>query len=425
MSLLSERIQRHAKRFAGYAGAQVIVQLVNGITGLILVHALAKNEYAWLTIVNSLLATISVLSDSGLGSATTSLGGPLIGQPGRFRSLISTTRSLRHLFAVLSAALILPAGWWILQKNAATTGTIILLLLLTVASALPSAEAVVLTTVNRLYSKLRDLVVSDFVQAFARLFLIGIVWAVGATATLAAATTAGAIWIQTLFLRRQTRPLLTPLPLPSPEWRKPAMKVVGHFMPLCLFQCVQGHLTTWLLSVFATTSEVADVGALSRLSLLFTFLALPLANIVAPAIARCTEPRRLIRLCASTVLGYALAGVGMVLGGALFAPQILWLLGSKYAHLQSELVWYLGFQAIGLISTVMWGIVLTKGWVAQSWIHIPLTITLQVIAATQFDLGSIPHALMFSAIGSVTGILVCARQIYHGIKFSKKAAEHP
>ncbi len=416
MPPLSDRIQHHAKRFAGYAGAQVIVQMVNGITGLILVHALAKNEYAWLTIVNSLLATISLLSDSGLGSATTSLGGPLIGQPDRFRSLISTTRSLRLLFALLSAAIILPAGWWILQQNVAPTGTIFLLLLFTLATALPSAEAVVLTTVNRLYSKLRNLVVSDFVQAFARLFLVTIVWAVGATATLAAATTAGAIWIQTLFLRRQTAPLLSPLPPPSSEWRKPAMKVVWHFMPLCLFQCIQGHLTTWLLSVFATTSDVADVGALSRLSLFFTFLALPLANIIAPAIARCTEPRRLTRLCSATVLGYMMAGIGMVLGGALFAPQILWLLGSKYAHLQSELVWYLGFQAIGLISTVMWGIVLTKGWVAQSWVHIPVTIALQLVTATQLDLGNIPHALMFSAISSVTGILVCTRQIYRGIK---------
>lgn len=415
MPAVSDHLQRHGKRLISYAGAQVLVQLINGVTGLILVHALSKNDYAWITITNSLLATISILSDSGLGSATTSMGGPMVNQTDRFKSLVHTTRSLRMLFALASAALVLPTGGYLLNKNSATSSIITLLLALTLLTAIPSADAVVFSTVNRLHSRLRGLVASDFILAGSRLVFVAVIWWLGATAILAAATTAAALWIQATWLRRQTAPLLYPVPPPTNEWRRPVFRMVGHMLPLCLFQCVQGHLTTWVLSIFATTSDVADVGALSRLSLIYTFFALPLTNIIAPAIARASNRERLRKLCLATSLGYAGISIAVVFLGALTAPYILWVLGAKYAHLQRELIWYLGFQSIGLVSTVLWGVTMTKGWIAGSRIHIPATVVIQGAAAGLLDLSSVPQALVFASISSLTGIIVCTWQMLSGI----------
>lgn len=54
-------------------------------------------------------------------------------------------------------------------------------------------------------------------------------------------------------------------------------------MPNCIFLCVQGQLSTWLISLFATSSEVADLGALSRIAILFAVIGGPVTQFVAPA----------------------------------------------------------------------------------------------------------------------------------------------
>jgi len=409
-------IRRHARRMARYAGAQVIFQIINALTGFILVRAMPKNDYAWFTITNSLLATIGILADSGLGSATTSMGGALIGDPVRFAGLIRATRRLRFIFVFGAGAVTLPAGWWVLQHNHASKGVTITLLIVTLVTALFAAESVVLNTVNRLHTKLRLMAQSDFALSGSRLiFILGSWWA-GLTVVLAVLSTAASQWAQALLLRRQTRERVLVEDSSDTDWNPEVMKVVRHMFPLCVFTCVQGNLITWLLSMLGTTNNVADVGALARFSVVFTFLSIPMAQVIAPAIARCQDTRRLQKLCLAVVGGFTAMVTIMVILGSLFSTQLLWVLGQKYSHLHTELTWFLVYQAVGLVSTVMWGVVLTRSWVRHGWVLIPLTIGLQALAVLWLDLSQVINALLLSGISSITGILVCGWLIFRGLR---------
>ncbi len=416
--------RRYAPRLVGYTGVQVLVQVMNAATGFFLVRSLDKNEYAWFTIANSLLATINIMADSGLGSATTSLGGPICHDREKFAGLVGTTRRLRHVFALTSAVVVLPAGWWVLSRNSAPTLTTALLLVITLMSAVPAAETVVLSTVNRLHSRLRFMLQGDLTVSSSRLVLTSFAWLAGINAMLAAGATAAAQWLQTLLLRRQTRDLLHGADTPDPSWHPRVMEIVRHFFPLCVFQCVQGHLTTWLLSVFATTHDVADVGALSRLAIVFTFMGLPLGHLIAPAIARCTDARKLARWCVGTVVGYSFLAGGVAMSGMLLSPQVLWILGDGYVHLHAELGWYLISAAAGLLSTVLWGVVLARSWLRLSWLHIPITLLLQLAAVFWLDLSRVIDVIVFSSISSLAGIAVCMGLMIQGVrKFAMQSPE--
>lgn len=416
------RWSRWVRRLAAYSGAQGIVLLVNAFSGFLLVRGMSKEQYAWFTIANSLQATISVMSDSGLGSAMMAIGGRVCDDRSRFAALMSMAHGLRFKFMLLAASVTLPAGCWVLAKNDAPWPVILTLMVLVTFTSVRSVESVVLGTVNRLHGRVRFLLEADLVVSLSRTVMVALGMLPGLTAILGTAATAAANWMQTAVLRRQTRQdLLEPGEI-DPAWKPEFEGAVKNLFPLCLFNCVQGHITTWILSLFAATEQVADVGALARLGIVFTFLGLPLAQLVLPRIARTQEPRRLLRLCLLALGGILLASLALAGLGVLFADEVLWLLGTQYAHLHVELAFFLGSLVLGTVANAAWGLCYTRNWVRHAWLQIPLAVFVQVLAACWLDLGRVSHAIVFSALSNLTGLLIAGYLVVRGLKAARQTA---
>src|SRR5437588_8348137 len=110
-----------------------------------------------------------------------------------------------------------------------------------------------------------------------------------------------------------------------------------------IFFCLQGQITVFLISIFSRqVSSIAEVGALGRLAMIFAVLSHLLANVFAPAFARCQEKRRLrwhYVAIVGAVTGFSLA----IIAAAAFLPhQFLVVLGTKYAHLEHAFVLMVG-----------------------------------------------------------------------------------
>jgi O-antigen/teichoic acid export membrane protein len=416
MRAFFRRWQSWIQRLAAYGGVQILVQLVNAASGFVLVRTMEKEHYAWFTLVNSLLATLSILTDSGLGSAMMSLGGQHFDDKPRFASLMLTSRRLRMKFMLMAAVVTLPAGWWLLAHNGAAPWLIVSLLALVFVTSLSSAEGVVLGAVNKLERRVDRILQADVCVSLSRLGGVLLGCLAGMNALLAAAATAVAQWAQILLLRRQTRVSLSVGQVSEEEWKPPMMKVVRELFPLCLFQAVQGHLTTWVLGIFAVTSDVADVGALSRFGIVFSLLGLPFVQLLCPVIARTSDPVRLKKLCWLAVGGYALVASLLALCGVLFADFVLWVLGGEYRHLKTELAWYLGAQTLGSVATATWGVAFTRSWVRRGWLVAPITLVLQAVAATQLNLTDVRHAIAFGSISQLVGGVIAVGLIARGLR---------
>ncbi|MBL9176586.1 MAG: hypothetical protein JNM65_00910, partial [Verrucomicrobiaceae bacterium] len=237
----------------------------------------------------------------------------------------------------------------------------------------------------------------------------------GLNAVLASAATMAAQWIQVWLLRRQTRVDLAEPADVDASWRTEMATSVKNLFPLCLFNCVQGHVTTWMLSIFANVKDVADVGALSRLGVLFTFLALPLTQLVLPVISRTQEPRRLARLCLFVLLGMMVTSLMLAGAGIVFSTPLLALLGTPYAHLHHELAWFLGTQALAVTANAAWGICYARSWVRLGWLQIPVAITAQMASLIWLEPDEVSHAIIFANISNVTGLAIAAWLMLRGL----------
>jgi O-antigen/teichoic acid export membrane protein len=407
---------RWSRIIGGFSVVQILLQGVSALTGFIMVRQMSKEDYAWFTITSSLVATAGILTDSGLGSALSSLGGPIFSTKDRFAELLSVVKRYRRLFLLAALAVTLPTGALILEINKVPLFTSILLLLLVGISAVPAAETVMLTGACRLHSRLRAILVADASVASSRLVMTLGAILIGLNAAVAAGISAAVQWLNLTLMRRQTRDMTSAPFQPTGEFHQPMMAVVRQMLPICIFSCVQGHIATWILSFKGTTAAVADVGALARLGILVTIVALPLTNIAFPAIARASNQRHLAKMCSLTILAMLVAAAMFVGVGIFLWQPLLWIFGPQYGHLRMELAWYTVHLAGGLAAQTLWGICLSRSWVKTAWIYIPVTIVIQLLAVMLMDISSTTSAIQFAALGHVAGIVMALWLITKGVK---------
>lgn len=411
----SKKVASLLQRVLGYSTVQIAVQGVNAVTGFMLVRVLAKEDYAWFTIANSLMATVNILGDSGLGSATSVVGGQLVTNTSAFAVLEATIRRLRLRFVAISCALVLPLGWLLLERQQVPVIVETGLLGLVAMSAIPAAEVALLVSVRRLRNDLSDLMKADVVGCVLRLTLVfSFIWS-GGGVFMALAATLVATLAQMAILAQSKGDMPSIRGGGTVDLHAAVMRVVKGMFPLAVFQCVQGHLSTWVVAIFSETHAVAEIGAVSRLAFIFSCLAIPMVHLGGPAIARCSSSGKLRHLVSLSVGGTIIVSSLAVLGIAAAASKVLWVFGANYAGLERELTWYAASQGVGLISAVLWTIVMSKGWLAGAWMHIPLTITIQVCAVGVLDLRKIVDVILFSSVSSVAGIAIWTWMIWKGL----------
>jgi hypothetical protein len=94
-----------------------------------------------------------------------------------------------------------------------------------------------------------------------------------------------------------------------------------------------------------------------------------------------------------------LALAPVALAAWIFPQPFLWLLGEKYAGLESECGWVVTTGCIGQILGVMWALNTSKAWIRfQSIGFIPLILASQCIAAYLLDLRQFRDVLIFALV---------------------------
>jgi O-antigen/teichoic acid export membrane protein len=147
-------------------------------------------------------------------------------------------------------------------------------------------------------------------------------------------------------VRRQAGQVLLPGIPDTDAYDADIRQKVRHMYPFTLFNCLQGQLSVGLISLFGASAQVADLGALSRLIVVFGLAGAPLVQIAIPSFARSRDRRQLLAQFRKVCALYALFATG-IMGLAILLPTpILWLLGPQYSHLGNEL----RFTVLGMVT---------------------------------------------------------------------------
>jgi hypothetical protein len=98
------------------------------------------------------------------------------------------------------------------------------------------------------------------------------------------------------------------------------------------------------------------------------------------------------------------------------ATPILAVLGAPYRGLRVELTLCMASAAFAFVETFIGLMNKARGWMRLSWTIVPLTLGLQGLALTIWDVGHLRGALMFSLVGGIGRLSAGLVQTYASMR---------
>jgi O-antigen/teichoic acid export membrane protein len=407
---------RRSRIVARLLTVQFVVQLLSAITGFLLIRALPKQEYALFTIAIAIQTALSLFADSGVNAGLLSIGGRVWQSRVELGKIVAAALRLRAQLGAAAVAIVLPMSLWLLMRNGASWFQAVALSSIAIAGVYCSAMAAAYGVVTRLHSRYRDIQAVELGGSIARLGAVATAVALFLNAIIATASSALAQVTQYLLVRRQALPLIELPEHDDPNRRAELLKMVRSQWFFFAFYALQSQLIVFLISIYGSTAQVADVGALSRLGILSTAVAAVINQALVPSFARIHERRALQNRFLQSLLLVLFAGIAFVVAGYFFSAQILWVFGPKYHHLNAELVWMLGSVALGLVLSVVWGLNTARGWLQLTWLMVPLTIATQLLLVLVLDLSTVRAVVIFAIVSQVPNLLVSLSMTMRGFR---------
>ncbi|WP_183559893.1 polysaccharide biosynthesis protein [Mucilaginibacter sp. SP1R1] len=377
--------------------AQLVIQVIGFLSAIIVIRLLPTKEYALYTLANTMLGTMILLADGGISTGVMSQGGKIWTDPEKLGQVIATGLDLRRKFAVGSLLVAVPILLYLLIHHGASKLTAILITLSLIPAFFMSLSGTLLEVAPKLKQDIAPLQKIQVGTNVLRLALIGLTiftfpWAYIAVL----ASGLPQIWAN-LQLRKTSAKYAQIHQKPDPAIRIEILAFVKRILPGAIYYCASGQITIWLISVFGSTTSVAQVGALGRLVMVLSLFNVLFSTLISPRFARLAADRKVLlkRYLEIQVVLFMLMAliVGVVW---LFPAQILWILGPSYANLKSEVVLNIAGSCIALIAGSSFSLYTHRGWAIKPIILIPLSIAAIAICAALLDISTLHGILLLN-----------------------------
>ncbi len=418
-------MERHKKRtlewgklFSITASAQFLVQILSFVSGIVIIRSLSSKEYAFYTIANTMLGTMTVLADAGIGSGVISQGGQVWRDPSRLGVVMASGLNLRKKFAVGSLLVATPAMLYLLMRHGAGWSSALLIF----AALTPAFLAALSDSLLELAPKLKQDIIplqrNQIAAAIARIvltlfFVLFLPYA--AVGILAAG--ASRAWAN-IRLRKIASKHADWHQAPDALVTKSILQVVRRVLPTSIYYCISGQLTIWLLSIMGTTTAVGQIGALNGLSTMFNVFTVVFTTLIVPRFARLPGARDLIfKRFLFLQLGFLFLSAVIVLVTSLFSKEILWILGGRFAGLRAELVLVSIQSCIGLASASTNQLLSSRGIIVPPMLFVGLAIVAQIGCAFLVHLNQLSGAIIYGILTSM--IVYIIRIVYFGFTLNK------
>ena len=414
----------HRARVVGnFAFVQATVQAIGFLSGIVIVRHLDQREYAYFTITNTMQGTINVLADIGVSIGLISIGGRVWHDRHRFGQLVNTALHLRRKLGAVALVVVTPILYFMLVRNGASLSYTAILIAIVFVGILVQLSLGVLSVVPRLRSDIGRIQTIDMTGAVARFGVLCALMYLFLNGAVALALGCATLMLQYWMLRKYVAGVIDLKAPENAEDRQAMRGFIRSQAANAVFFCLQGQITVFLIGFFGhRISSVAEIGALGRLAMIFAVLSNLLANVFAPAFARCQSPRKLRWQYAAIVGGVVCFSLVVLGAAALFPREFLFVLGSKYSHLEKELLFMVGGAVLTALAGMLWSLNAAKAWIAGSWLYIPLTLATQIALIPSTDFSSVSGVLIFSLVSAIPSLLLNLVLSYRGFRSVRLAA---
>ncbi|MEO6221212.1 MAG: polysaccharide biosynthesis protein [Ginsengibacter sp.] len=386
---------------------QILVQIAGLICGILVIRLLPPHQYALYTLANTMLGTMIILADGGIATAAMSQGAKVWMEHEKLGTVIVTGLRLRKIFALISLPLSLCALFYLLLHHGATW----LLSFLIIISIIPTFYMLLHAGILEISPKLRQEIIQlqkiKVVTNIGRLAILSLTIFTFPFAVIALlATSLPQVWANSRYKKISSKYADLDQNI-DPIVQKNILKMVRRLLPEAIYYCLSGQIAIWLISVFGSTTSVAQIGALSRLGVILSFFSILFASLIAPRFARLpnypkTLLTRYLQILACLIILCAII-VGMVW---MFSSQILWLLGSPYFGLNKELVLMTISSCLSLLYGAAFLLGTYRSWVINPVIFISVSIITTICAVLAMDVSSLQNIIILNIFVTLTQLLM-------------------
>lgn len=406
------RFASRLRQFVLVSGFETFGVVVAGITGLLIVNVLPKDEYAIYTVLIACMQLMSGIADLSLGHSIL----PVVGQRAKDkRWVVGVCTQIfyrRWMLMALSAAVVVPYWYytsvqhdWLGIGYAVASAWVLAAVLLTLRDNFMHTILLILqhiSTLNR----------NNFIANLARFLLVGgvLLLPIGAytVAGLFAATAMALVVSLALNRRAFAKHDIPKIRLEPQERRdvdRQALRIVLPLLPSAVFYHVQGVITILIVSLFGTATLMAEVGAFGRLATVLTIVDRVTGILLFPAIARAVAGKRFVSNLLLAHAGYMLVMLALFASSVLFPDYWMLLLGAKYKDMQ-PLLWmvFLAFIFANAAAFAFRTLV-ARGATARQSLGIPLIIGTQLAFAAAFGVDDLQKVLGFNLASTLVHCL--------------------
>jgi hypothetical protein len=409
----SARLVARGASLAGTAAAQTGIQLLALLGGLVVLRILPVREYAYYTIANAALGTMSVLTDAGIGQSILAQGGKVWLDRTALGALINTAMRLRRQIAIAVLCVWMPVLYLMLRRQGASSWSAVL----TAGSLLPlfvsTLTGQVLQVVPKLHQRLGSLQWTLLSAAAMRvMFVAAAVLAMPLAWVANVCATVPQLWTNWRLRHcvEESADLTAP---PDLQARATTLRQVRRTAPGALYYAFETQIMVWLISILGPTSAIAQVGALGRLALGLSVINGVVSMIWVPRFARLPDGAAMVRRFWWLQAALLLFLLMLVIVVALWPSLALLLLGKDYASLTHEVVLAVGGGAMTVLAGCTYVMASSRGVVLTPWVVLPVSLVLQAVLVYELPLRTVSGVLW---IGVLTNL---GYWLMHALNFAR------
>ena len=339
---------------------------------------------------------MTILADSGISRGVMALGGKTWQDKKQLGDVIATGLSMRKKFAFISLLVATPILAYLLINQNASVLTTTLIILSIIPAFFAALSDTILEITPKLHQDVKPLQKNQLQVSIIRLVLSCLTLFIFPFASLAIICSGiprayGNIRLKKIAGRFIEKGVY------NKDVEEEITKTVKRIMPSAIFFCLTGQITVWLMSIAGNTTGIAEIGALGRITALFTLFNTVFGILIIPRYARLESSRGLLVKSYFGILIFTLITLGIICALTyLFSHQFLTILGSNYYGLETELFLYVLTTCVGLLSGLHNSLSASRGWFMRPAINISFELIALVSGIFIFDLSTLQGVILYN-----------------------------
>lgn len=410
---------------ARYTTGQIVIQIINLITGFLILRFLSIDEYA-IYILASMLQTIgSVGSDIGISQGVVSIGAPVRKDKAALGMLAQSAMQLRRKLFMLVLPIVLLVAYFVVYGNEKRMGVVITVTILALVIAWVQQSVTIATSILNSHHDAAGLTRTGIGTATSRLLLVSVICYLVPYAIAALLVNLAGALIQARLLWRQCGQyiVITPSGFTGRDFTMELINFIKPLLPGVIYYLLQGQISTFLLGLYGATRAIAEVGALGRLGQVIGIVMLVNGFFIQPYFARITD-HGLYALRTLQLVLLIIIGSGLVTASSILTPGIwLAILGENYSGLASELVIALTGAQLSVVGGILYTVVIATRRTQGQWLQIPLGLGIQIVYLMFVKIAGSQEALILNLLPAATYVVLQCSLLAHVILSWKQHAK--